>query len=86
MKINCHGGLLRVNVLYSRCKCPYFDVDLRVHLPQVVHHTVQVQFSSSQDDVLSRLFHLKHDQVMFLDVQLRMNHKHVRLTFVVSDG
>lgn len=38
----------------------YLNVDLGVHLAQVVHDTVQVEFTCSQDDVFSRLLHLKH--------------------------
>lgn len=37
----------------------YFNVDFRVHLPQVVHDAVQVKLSCPQDDMLSRLLHLK---------------------------
>lgn len=37
----------------------HLDVNLGVHLAQVVHDTVQVELACSQDDVLARLFHLK---------------------------
>lgn len=40
-------------------KITYFNVDFRVHLAQVVHDTVQVKLSSSQDNVFSWLFHLE---------------------------
>lgn len=38
----------------------HLDVNLGVHLAQVVHDAVQVELAGSQDDVFARLFHLEH--------------------------
>lgn len=37
----------------------YFNINLGVHLSQVVHDTVQVELSCPQDNMLSWLLHLK---------------------------
>lgn len=37
----------------------HLDVNLRVHLPQVVHDTVQVQLTCAKNHMFSRLLHLK---------------------------
>ena len=34
-----------------------FDVNFRVHFPEVVHNAVQVQFTSTKNDMFSRFFH-----------------------------
>lgn len=39
---------------------PHLDINLRIHLPQIMHHTIQVELPCSQDHVFSRLFHLKN--------------------------
>lgn len=53
---NCTSKLTKLIIQSKRCSCVttkkaavrnYFNVDLRVHLAQVVHHTVQVELAGS---------------------------------------
>lgn len=45
--------------MWLKVKNDYFNVNLRVHLAQVVHDTVQVELSCAQDNMFSRFLHLK---------------------------
>uniref|UniRef100_A0A480F5T5 116 kDa U5 small nuclear ribonucleoprotein component n=1 Tax=Sus scrofa TaxID=9823 RepID=A0A480F5T5_PIG len=53
----------------------HLDVYLRVHLPQVVHHTIQVELPSTQNHVLARLFHLGGERrVALVDLAQAVQH------------
>lgn len=47
MDLVIHNLVITKKKKKSSSKNTYFDVDLRVHLPQVVHDTVQVELSCS---------------------------------------
>lgn len=60
-------GSFKLQLLSVSSEKNYFNVDLRVHLPQVVHDTVQVELSGPQDNMLSRLLHLKDKDIQMVN-------------------
>ena len=50
-------GLRWIDGIVKTIQIRTFDIDFRIHFPEVVHHAVEVKFACSKDHVLTRLLH-----------------------------